>query len=70
MVMFKLRPLICTEAFSKIWPNDLVFDPMGPSLNFIYISLRLTFQMIFYEDHGKNKATYVHISFSKIQPND
>ena len=27
----KLRPLECTQGFSKIWPGDLVFDPIWGS---------------------------------------
>ena len=46
----KLCPLECTQGFTKIWPSDLVFDPIWPSFEFdldiMIISILIKFHEI------------------------
>ena len=56
-------PLECTQAFSMIWPGELLFDPMWPNFeldrDFVKNNILIKFQV----DWAENVASRVNTSF-------
>ena len=68
MIHWKMKPLLCTQSFSVIWPSDLVFEPLPVSdlvLDIIHRNIWMKFQKYSMENEAYSVCTrfFLHYTY-------